>query len=188
MALDVGRSEIDVDGLLYDFHMLVKPESINPPIPYKVVVELGGFAPIATAHELYQDIAKKYAGLEYFPDDTSFINVFFSKDKPDLKLFKITLDWVEFVMSRRISILNLDSTVAEVYDYLWWDIGLSGLDKDLHRAYYSFLLKVYLVTTIEAFLADITRLPCYSDYTWLKEDDAQGAEELDADRVYVVYE
>lgn len=168
--------------------MFIKPKFSNPPVPYKVLVQLSGFAPGKYAHESYQGIANFYAGLEYFPDDTSFINVYFSKERPDLKLFKISLDWVEFVMSRKISVLNLDSTAQEIYDYLWWDLGLPGFDKDLHKAYHLFLLKVFLVTTIEKFLCDITKLPCYSDYTWLKEDNAQGAEELDADVVYVVYE
>lgn len=151
-------------------------------------MQVASFAPGRFAHDSYQTIASLYKGLEYFPDDTSFINVYFSKASPDLKLFKITLDWVEFVMSRRISILNIDNTVNEVYDYLWWDLGLEGLDKDLHRAYNVLLLKVFLVTAVEKLLCDITKLPCYSDYTWLKEDNAEGAEELEADRVYVVYE
>ena len=168
--------------------MFVKPEFSNPPVPYKVLVEVSSFAPGKFAHDSYQGIASLYKGLEYFPDDTSFINVYFSKASPDLKLFKISLDWVEFVMSRRISILNIDNTVNEVYDYLWWDLGLEGLDKDLHRAYNVLLLKVFLVTAVEKLLCDITQLPCYSDYTWLKEDNAEGAEELEVDRVYVVYD
>lgn len=168
--------------------MFTKPEFINPPVPYKVMVQLADFAPGKYAHDLYQDIAAHYKGLEYFQDDTSFVNAYFSTKNPDLKLFKICIDWVEYVVNRRIIVKNLDHVADLVYEYLIDNGTLSRFDKDLHRAYYVYLTKVFLIMALESFLSDLTQLPCYSDYTWLKQDNAQGAEELDVDRIYVVYE
>lgn len=168
--------------------MFIKPDYTNPPVPYKVMVELSSFAPGKYAHNAYQNIAGYYKGIEFFADDTSFINVYFSKLHPDLKVFKVLIDWIQYVKDRKITITNINSIADSVYDYLYWDLGLIGIDKDLHKAYYTFLIKVFLVTILEDFLSDLTKLPCYSDYTWLKQDNAEGAEELEADRVYVVYE
>lgn len=154
-------------------------------------MQLADFAPAKYAHDLYQDIAAHYKGLEFFQDDTSFVNVYFSTKSPDLKLFKINIDWVEYVVNRKIIITNLDATAGLIYEYLvedQHDDTMARFDKDLHAAYYIYLLKVFLVMELEQFLSELTHLPCYSDYTWLKQDNAQGAEELDVDRIYVVYE
>lgn len=171
--------------------MFTKPELTNPPVPYKVMVQLADFAPAKYAHDLYQDIAAHYKGLEFFQDDTSFVNVYFSTKSPDLKLFRINIDWVEYVVNRKVTITNLDAVADLVYEHLVTDQDdgtLARFGQDLRAAYYIYLLKVFLVMELEAFLSDLTQLPCYSDYTWLKQDNAQGAEELDVDRIYVVYE
>lgn len=167
--------------------MFIKPSISNPCVPYNVLVDLARFAPGGYSHDAYQDIASKFKGFEYFEDDTSFVHVYFGHNG-DLKLFKISINWVEYAVNRKVIINNIDAVASDIYEYLYWSKDLSGISKDLHKAYYAFLTKVFVITWVEKFLTDITKLPCYSDYTWLKEDSAEGAETLDVGKVYVVYE
>lgn len=167
--------------------MFIKPQISNPQVPYTVLVKAASFAPGLFYTERYQEVADHFKGIEYFADDTSLLNVYFTKHDPDLKLFTILIDWKQFAIERKIVITNLDGVVQSVLEYLFWDNDMQGLDKDLFFAYSKDALKVFLVTYVEEFLSDLTKLPCYSDYTWLKRDNAAGAEEFDADRIYVVY-
>lgn len=171
--------------------MFVKPSISNPQVPYKVLLQLSGFAPGAYSHNAYQNITAHYKGLEFFEDDTSFINVYFSTNKTDLKLFKLSFSWSEYAVSRKVVVYNIDAIANEIYEYLYWNEPVSGFDRDIHRAYFKFLVKVFLVGLVEEFLADITRIPCYSEYSWLqqeREENEANAETLDIGKVYVVYE
>lgn len=168
--------------------MFIKSDITNPPVPYKALIDVANFAPAYYCHERHLEVAGHYKGYEYYEDDTSTINMYFSRKSPDLKLFKLHINWAEYITSRKVHITNIDHVVDELYQYLFWDAEEQGLKKDIHKAYTSFMIKVFIITRTEEILTSITHLPAYSDYTWLKDINADGAEELEIDKVYVVYE
>lgn len=164
--------------------MFVKPEPISAQVPYPVMVKLAG----SYIHDLYQSIDMHHKGMEFFEDDTSFFNIYFSRKDPDLKLFKVLIDWKKFATERKLHIPNLDQIANDIYEYLFVTPGQQTIDQELHRVYGTYLSKVFVAQHTEKLLTEITHLPCYSMYTAFKKLDCDAAEQFDIGKVYVVYE